>query len=312
MLTPAGSNSAAACAAEPCHTTIMRVGEPPTVAASGTVVSITTVPGFHTPFSCFSNGAWPEKGSVSTATSHCAAAAALSAPSIWAAPPIWLRSCCAVSCARPASREPITMCSPARASRFASPDPSGPVPPKIAIFRAIVTPLLGHRLRLYGTQDATLRCVCAIFKNFHHGADHSIHIRVPLGARPICHRGHRGHRRARPRPRPWDDGQLVHFGFARSVADPDLRQRKCAVAAAGPAAWALRREHSQRQSASHFGILRAHRRRSADRKPPSHSIPLDGRQNSAARGRFGAPDMQGSLLARRRRPYCLYRKGGAR
>src|SRR5712671_3184483 len=59
------------------------------------------------------------------------------------------------------------MCSPARASRFANPDPSGPVPPKIAIFRAIVTPLLDHRLRLYGTQHATLRCVCVIFKNFH-------------------------------------------------------------------------------------------------------------------------------------------------
>src|SRR6267154_6665759 len=76
MLMPVGSNSAAACAAEPCHTPIMRVGEPPTVAASGTVVSITTVPGFHTPFNCFSNGAWPEKGSVSTAISHWAAAAA--------------------------------------------------------------------------------------------------------------------------------------------------------------------------------------------------------------------------------------------
>src|SRR5712671_817628 len=105
---------------------------------------------------------------------------------------------------------------------------------------------------------------------------------------------------------------LVHVSFARPVADPDLRQRKCPVTPAGPAAWALRREHSQRQSASHFGILCAHRRRSADRKPPRHSIPLDGRENSAARGRFGAPDMQGSLLACRRRPYCLYRQSGAR
>src|SRR6266404_95196 len=312
MLTPSGSNSAAASAAEPCHTPSMRVGEPPTVAASGTVVSITTMPGFHTPFNCFSNAAWPEKGTVSTATSHCAAAAALSAPSICAAPPMRARSCCAASCARGASRDPITMCSPARASRFASPDPSGPVPPKIAICRAIVTPLLDHRLQLYGTQHATLRCVCVIFKNFHHGADHSIHIRVPLGARPICHWGHRGHRGARPRPRPWDDGELVHVGFARPVADPDLRQRKCAVTPAAPAAWALRGEHSQRQSASHFRILRAHRRRSADRKPPWHSIPLDGRENSAARGRFGPPDMQGGLLACRRRPYCLYCKSGAR
>ena len=63
---------------------------------------------------------------------------AFAALSICAAPQMRARSCCAVSSARDASRDPMTMCSPARAKRFASPEPSGPVPPKIAIFRAIV------------------------------------------------------------------------------------------------------------------------------------------------------------------------------
>src|SRR6266436_1409952 len=142
-------------------------GDPPTVAANGTVVSITTVPGFHTPFSCFSRAAWPEKGTVSTAISHCAAATALSAPSICAAPPMRARSCCAASSARDASRDPMMTCSPARARRFASPEPSGPVPPKIAIFRAIVALLFRSPRRADYTrrQGATLRLVYAIFKN---------------------------------------------------------------------------------------------------------------------------------------------------
>src|SRR5438309_2184807 len=45
----------------------MRVAAPPTVAASGTVVSITIVPGFHTLFSCFNSAAAPEKGTVEIA-----------------------------------------------------------------------------------------------------------------------------------------------------------------------------------------------------------------------------------------------------
>jgi len=51
-------------AAEPCHTPSVRVAAPPTVAASGTVVSITIVPGFHTLFNCLSKAAAPEKGTV--------------------------------------------------------------------------------------------------------------------------------------------------------------------------------------------------------------------------------------------------------
>src|SRR5208282_235073 len=136
-LTPAGNSSLVCSAAEPCHTPSILVVAPPTVAASGTVVSITTVPGFQTLFNCFKSAAQPENGTVSTTTSHCEAVAILSAPAIFADAPICPRSCAAVSSARCASREPITISSPARAQRCASPDPSGPVPPKIPIFLLI-------------------------------------------------------------------------------------------------------------------------------------------------------------------------------
>src|SRR2546429_1580773 len=106
-LTLAGSSSLVCSAAGPCQTPSRRVVAPPIVAASGTVVSITIVPGFQTLFSCLSSATTPEKGTVNTATWHAAAAEGLSRPSTCAAPPIRSRSSLAVSCARAASRDPI-------------------------------------------------------------------------------------------------------------------------------------------------------------------------------------------------------------
>src|SRR6266436_3067880 len=307
MLTPAGSNSAAASAAEPCHTPSMRVGDPPTVAANGTVVSMTTVPGFHTPFNCFSRVAWPEKGTVSTATSHWAAAAALSAPSICAVPPMPARSCCAACSARDASREPITMCSPARARRFASPEPSGPVPPKIAIFRAIVAllfylPLGDDYTRPKG---ATLRLVCAIFKNFHHGADNPDYIRAQNRAWAIRDRSYRGHRGACPGPRARHDRELLHFRFAGAAADPDLREPERAIASAREAAKTFWREHPEGQSASNLRIFCAHRRKRRDGKTAGHSVSLDGNGHPAPRGGSRASRVQCRCLPCRWRPHHL-------
>src|SRR5437588_1445748 len=73
-------------------------------------------------------------------TSHCARAEALSAPSIFALEPRRARRIFAVSAARFVSREPMTICSPAAAQRAASPEPSGPVPPRIPIFLLMVHP----------------------------------------------------------------------------------------------------------------------------------------------------------------------------
>src|SRR6267142_1458240 len=122
---------------------------------------LSIVPGFHTLFSSFNSAAAPEKGTVNTATSHAAAAEGLSNPSTCALLPI--RSCksFAASCARVASREPIRMCSPAFARRYASPEPSAPVPPRIAIFRAMnVHPVFNQAAqtnRRQGNSDPTRR-----------------------------------------------------------------------------------------------------------------------------------------------------------
>ena len=65
------------------------------------------------------------------------AAWSLTAPSMWAPGASWSSSSAAAA-ARSASRDPMIAPSPARASRRASPLPSGPVPPKKA---SIPTPL---------------------------------------------------------------------------------------------------------------------------------------------------------------------------
>src|SRR5262249_46332862 len=79
-----------------------------------------------------------EKGIVKITICAVSQAALFSAPEIArartpAAPSICWLSLSADSAARFASREPMTTASPALAKRKASPKPSGPVPPTIAI-----------------------------------------------------------------------------------------------------------------------------------------------------------------------------------
>jgi len=81
--------------------------------ASGTVVSITIVPGFHTLFNCLSKAAAPEKETVSTATSHAAAADGLSKPFDLRGSPNPLAQVLCRLHARAASRDPINTHSPA-------------------------------------------------------------------------------------------------------------------------------------------------------------------------------------------------------
>ena len=81
--------------------------------------------------------------------------------------------------------------------------------------------------------------------------------RIPAGAGPLRHRRHRRHRGTRARPGSRHDGQLVHRRFAGAIVDPGVCERRSAHAASiekSPAFW---REHSERQSTSHFGIFRA-------------------------------------------------------
>src|SRR6267143_3346561 len=230
-LTPAGKSSCVCSAAEPCQTPSTRVAAPPTVAAKGTVVSSTIVPGFHTLFNCLSSAAAPEKGTVNTATSQAAAAEGLSRPSTCAALPIRSRKSFAVSCARAASREPIRMCSPAFARRYASPEPSAPVPPRIAIFRAMnVHPVFNQAAqtnRRQGNSDPNpplrfSRSQYGIFKNFQDANLLTLVIRIPQSAEPFHHWRDCSHCRARTRQNSRHDRQLFHFRLARSHVDSRL------------------------------------------------------------------------------------------
>src|ERR1035437_10250126 len=116
--------SAACSAAEPCHTPSTRVGRPSTAAASGTVASISTVPGRNDGFSCFSNSACPANGTVSTTMSDILTAVVLSAPSTLPRCPTFSAICAAVALARSASREPmITDSGEGRAIELLAPQP---------------------------------------------------------------------------------------------------------------------------------------------------------------------------------------------
>ena len=136
--TPWGTSSAACCAAEPCHTPRVRVARPPTLAARGTVVSTTMLPGRIAVLTCFSRAQWPSKGMVRTSRSAAAQAATFSSPEIVALPPRVARILAAASRARLASRDPMITLSPARAQRSASPKPSAPVPPRTAMFATLL------------------------------------------------------------------------------------------------------------------------------------------------------------------------------
>src|SRR5579863_6938486 len=131
---PFGTSSEVSCAAEPCQTPSVRVARPPTLAASGTVVSITMLPGRIAGLSCLSRAAWPSKGMVSASRSAAPQAAVFSSPETFA-PGVLCLILSAASRARWASREPMITVSPACAQRNARPNPSGPVPPRTAMGR---------------------------------------------------------------------------------------------------------------------------------------------------------------------------------
>src|ERR1700687_887770 len=126
----------------------VRVTRPPTLAAKGTVVSTTILPGRIADLICLSRAQWPSNGMVSTSRSAAAQAALFSSPETFALPPIAAWIFAASWRARLASRDPMITLSPDRAQRRASPKPSGPVPPRIAIARAIMVLTSSCELRL--------------------------------------------------------------------------------------------------------------------------------------------------------------------
>ena len=83
-------------------------------------------------------GRSPSNGTASSTASAPLTASAFAAP-VMGSPSRPSSSPDAASAARPASRDPMTTSCPAIASRSASPRPSGPVPPTIAI-RVMPTP----------------------------------------------------------------------------------------------------------------------------------------------------------------------------
>ena len=78
--TPSGAISAACCAAEPCHTPSMRVALPLTAAASGTVASISSLPGASASLRLVSVSEWLRNGTLRTTVSALRAASAFSRP----------------------------------------------------------------------------------------------------------------------------------------------------------------------------------------------------------------------------------------
>src|SRR6267154_1886407 len=284
-LTPRGKSSFVCSAAEPCQTPSTRVAAPPTVAASGTVVSIAIVPGFHTFFNCLSSGTTPEKGTVKMAISQAAVAEGLSVPSTCAASPMRSRKSLAVSCARPASREPIRTCSPALAIRNASPEPSAPVPPRIAIFRVmmIFSPFKSSRAarsytRAIFLQHPPLRIPAGhygIFKNSKHENAIAHSASISQGSRPLRNRNYHRHRGACFRLRARDDRQFLHFGFARPLADSDLCRKARGHSSYAGKEKTLWRERVEGRSRSHLRILRKRRAECRGRAALVHSLSLD-------------------------------------
>src|SRR5712664_364248 len=318
-LTPAGSSSLVCSAAEPCQTPSTRVAAPPIVAAKGTVVSITIVPGFQTPFNCLSSATTPEKGTVNTATSQAAAAAGLSMPSTCAAPPMRSRNSLAVSCARAASREPIRMCSPAFAIRNASPQPSAPVPPSTAIFRAIAPHLVpnpaaySNRRRLIPDSNPPFRfsrTQYGIFKNFQDANATTHLVRIPQSPRPFHHRRDRGYCRARARQNPRHDRQLVHLRLARSHVDSRLRRPPREDASLAGEEKTLWHQRSQSGAGGYFRIFRQRRAKLGSRRANVDSLSLDAGRHPGPR-EFASPvELQGHRVACRRRPHHLCRGSG--
>src|SRR2546426_4665711 len=132
----ASGSSACTCSAEePAGGGVKRRG-PPNV--SGTTVEITTLPRQPSRTSG-SVASSPCAGSATTITVPRRAASAFDSPMIGT---LWVRSRSSVAFvfARSRSREPMMIEWPTRAHRDASPAPSFPVPPRIAMFKGAVLP----------------------------------------------------------------------------------------------------------------------------------------------------------------------------
>src|SRR5216683_1999762 len=319
-LTPAGKSSCVCSAADPCHTPSTRVAAPPTVAANGTVVSSTIVPGFHELFNCFSSAAAPEKGTVKTAISHAAAAEALSIPSICAEPPMRSRNSLAVSCARAGSREPIRICSPALARRYASPQPSAPVPPTIAIFRPMnfhpvsnsALPNPRHFICDSNSPLRFSRTQYGIFKNFQDANLLNFVIRIPQSPGPFHHRRYRGHRRARAWQNSRHDRQLFHIRFARSHADSRLCRPPRKYAFAASKEKTVRPQRPETKSAGHLRILRKTRTQRRNGAAAGHPFSANAQRRPRHRWHASPNELQCDFLARCRRPHDFYRGSGGR
>src|SRR6267143_1188231 len=319
--TLAGNSSLVCSAAEPCQTPSTRVGAPPIVAAKGTVVSITIVPGFHTLFNCLSTATMPEKGTVNTATSHAAAAEGLSRPSISAAPPIRSRNSLAVSCARAASREPIRMCSPAFAIRNASPQPSAPVPPRIAIVRAMtlhpVSSPAAHSNRRRRIPDSNpplrfSRTQYGIVKNFEDANATTHRARIPQSTGSFHHRRDRGYRRARARQDPRHDRELVRLGFAQTHADSRLRRPPREDASLAGDEKTFWRQRPQNRAGGHFRVFRQRRAKRRNRGTVVHSLSPDFQRDFRSRKCAATADLPRRRFARCRGSHDFYRSSGGR
>src|SRR5712664_1228693 len=317
-LTLSGNSSLVCSAAEPCQTPSKRVAAPPIVAARGTVVSITIVPGFQTFFNCLRSATTPEKGTVSTATSHAAAAERLSSPSICASLPMRSRKNFAVSCARDASRDPIRMCSPAFAIRYASPEPSAPVPPRIAIFRAMmvrsVSNCAGHENRRRNSPHLPLlrfsRTQYGIFKNFQDANATTHRVRISQSPRPFHHRRDRGYRRARARQNSRHDRQLLHLRLARSHADSRLCRPAREDASTAEEEKKFWRQRPQSRAGGHFRIFRQRRAKRGSRRAIVHPLSPDLQRDFRSRECAAGVELQRHGVACCRGPHHLCRGSG--
>src|SRR5919204_3111947 len=129
-----GSSACTSSADEPAGGGVNSRGPPK---LSATTVLTTTLPR-HVSRAGGSVAARPAAGSATTTMSPSAAASAFSLPTIVSFL-VRSRSSTALSCARVASREPMMIAWPTSAQRVASPEPSLPVPPRIAMLMG--TPL---------------------------------------------------------------------------------------------------------------------------------------------------------------------------
>src|SRR5438876_6076762 len=203
----------------------------------------------------------------------------------------------AASCARAASREPIKMCSPAFARRYASPEPSAPVPPTNAILRAMNghsvsnPPLNKIWIKHFGAKPLLRfsRTQYGIFKNFQDANLLTFVIRIPQSSGPFHHRRDRRYCRARARQNSRHDRQLFYVRFARPHADSCLRRPPRQHVFAVAKEKTIRRQRTETKSAGDLRIFRKKRTQCRNRAEVGHSFSADS-QRGFCRRRHASPD----------------------